>query len=122
MDTLVFYQRCIKEVLSEYRTLDTDWSQIKLIFDDVRHNYMVVRVGWFKHKRIHRCLVHVEICDDQIIVQANDTEHLLDEALIDLGVPKQKIIPGFVPTEFLAYGAVETATLKIDATPLRDVA
>jgi len=115
MDTVTFYRRCIKQLLSEYQTLSNEWSQIKLLFDDHSLNYMVVRVGWFKHKRIHLCLIHMEIVGDTIMVQANNTEHLLDEYLMELGIPKAKIIPGFVPAEALAYAEPAASLLPMAA-------
>ena len=96
---LVFYQQCIKEILSEYERLSTEWSEVELLFDDERKRYMVLRVGWFKHKRVHRCLIHIDICDDKVMIQANNTEYLIDNELIDRGISKEKIIFAFLPPE-----------------------
>jgi len=49
------------------------------------------------------------------MVQANNTELLLDEDLMELGIPKAKIIPGFVPAEALAYPEPAASPLAMAA-------
>lgn len=101
---IALYQKCIKELLSQYTRLNTPETKIVLNFDDERKTYLVMRVGWFeRYKRIHRCLVHIEICGDIVVIQANNTEDPLDSDPIALGIPKDKIRLGFIPSDFLAY-------------------
>jgi hypothetical protein len=100
---LTLYQSCIKHVLSEYQALHTQWSEVELIFDDEHHHYMAYRLGWFNHKRIHFCLVHIDICDDMVIIQANNTEDMIDEELIEQGIPKDKICLGLLPPDVREY-------------------
>ncbi|MBO0615037.1 XisI protein [Thiothrix fructosivorans] len=110
METPVaFYQRCIKQVLSEYGTLKTDDSETQLIFDDERMHYLVMWLGWRGHKRIHECAIHIDIVKDQIVIQWNDTEELLDETLMDMGVPKTAICLGTIPPEFRDAPLMEDA-------------
>jgi len=49
------------------------------------------------------------------MVQANNTELLLDEDLMELGIPKAKIIHGFVPAEALAYPEPAASPLAMAA-------
>ncbi len=102
-EVVKLYQTSIKRVLSEYHTLQTQWSEVELIFDDEHQHYMAYRVGWFKHKRIHFCLVHIDICGDLVIIQANNTEDLIDEELIEHGIPKDKICLGLLPPDVREY-------------------
>ena len=99
METSVaFYQRCIKQILSEYESLQTDQLSTELIFDDERKHYLVMWLGWNGYKRIHECAIHIDIVDDKIVIQWNDTEELLEDSLMSLGIPKQDIILGTIPT------------------------
>jgi len=93
------YQDCIKRLLSRYQALHTPWSKVKLIFDDEHRHYMAFRVGWIQHKRIHFCLVHIDICDDMVVIQVNNTEDLIDEELVTLGIPQDKICLGLLPPD-----------------------
>ena len=95
--SLTFYQECVKKRLSEYEDSHPEWTKTELIFDDKRRRYIVMSVGWLGEKRVHHCLVHIDICDDRIVIQANNTEDLLDEELADLGIPAENIEFGFIP-------------------------
>ena len=102
---LEFYKRCIKHLLAEYQSLKNDWSEVELLFDDERMHYMALRVGWFNQKRIYLCLVHIDICDTMIVIQANNTEDLIDDELIEMGIPKEKMCLGLLPPEVREYAA-----------------
>ena len=99
MDKITFFQQCVKEMLGDFATLSNRWSDVELIFDDTRRRYIVMRVGWHQAKRVHRCLVHIDIVDESILIQANNTEEEIKEDLIALGVPGEVIILGFLPPE-----------------------
>ncbi len=101
--TLAFYQQCIRTVLTQYESLHTKSSQIELLFDDERMRYMAIRVGWLKHKRIHLCLVHIDICDETIMIQCNNTEDMVATELVDMGIPRENIGLGFIPPEARPY-------------------
>jgi hypothetical protein len=94
-----FYKHCIKKLLSEYEPLKSPWSNIELLFDDERMSYMAMRVGWLKHKRIHLCLVHIDILGDKMVIQCNNTENMVVTELVEMGIPKENISCGFIPPE-----------------------
>ncbi|MBV7337583.1 XisI protein [Chloroflexi bacterium TSY] len=93
------YKKCVKELLLPYESLHTERSKVELIFDDERMRYMAVRVGWSDRKRLHLCLVHIDICDNKIIIQCNNTEDLIISELEEMGVPRPDICSGFLPPE-----------------------
>ena len=97
--TVEDYKRCVKQLLSAYESLHTERSQVDLLFDDERMHYMAVRVGWANRKRLHLCLVHIDICDDMIVIQCNNTEDLIATELEEMGIPRHKISLGFLPPE-----------------------
>ena len=103
--TVTFYQDCIKRLLSEYESLQTEETDIELIFDDERQRYLVMRVGWVEHKRIHLCLVHIELRNHTIIIQANNTEEQLDDELVEMGIPREDIRLGLLPPDVQEYAA-----------------
>lgn len=96
------YKNCVKELLSSYESLRTEHSQVELLFDDERMHYMAVRVGWTNRKRLHLCLMHIDICDDKIIIQCNNTEDVIVTELMEMGIPRQQICSGFLPPEVRA--------------------
>jgi len=60
---------------------------------------MVIQVGWYQQRRIHVCLVHIDIINDVLILQCNNTEEPVAAELVKMGVPKDSIGLGFVPPE-----------------------
>ena len=97
--TIESYQHCIKQVLSSYQRNTPDGIKIDLVFDDERKHYLAVRVGWFHQKSVYLSLVHLDICDGMVIIQANNTEDLIDEELVALGIPRERICLGVLPPE-----------------------
>lgn len=103
-NSIEFYQTCIKNLLTEYRSLSTEEMKISLSFDDERMCYLVLRVGWFqRYTRIHRCLIHIDVIADLIVIQANNTEEELIPELVKMGIPRHVIRNGAVPDDFWAY-------------------
>jgi|688.fasta_scaffold232869_2 hypothetical protein len=109
-----FYQRCIKKLLCEYEEFAPDWAKTELIFDDERRRYIVLHVGWLKEKHIHHCLVHMDIVDDKIVIQENNTEDLLKTDLIEMGVPAEKIELGFIPAKAWTFAQPIDKTLVLE--------
>ena len=83
--------------------MQTEETDIELIFDDERQRYLVMRVGWIQHKRIHLCLVHIELRNHTIIIQANNTEEQLDDELVEMGIPREDIRLGLLPPDVQEY-------------------
>ncbi len=110
---IAFYQTCIKALLEEYRSLSTPETTVKVSFDDERLCYLVMRVGWFQRDtRIHRCLIHLEILDGIVVIQANNTEDELIPELVRMGIPRKHIRNGLVPEDFLAYAEQQEQVLQ----------
>lgn len=99
MDTLDNYRRIIKEVLEAYRQIPYSYADIQCqaVFDNERASYLLVTLGWDGVKRIHGCLVHIDLIDEKIWVQRDDTEDGVTDELVAAGIPKDKIVLGFHP-------------------------
>ncbi|TAE58845.1 MAG: XisI protein [Nostocales cyanobacterium] len=99
MDTLDNFRQIIKEVLIPYTQIPYSYGVIecKTVFDEENDSYLLITLGWQDHKRIHGCLVHLDIIDGKIWVQRDDTEDGVTYELEAAGVPKDKIVLGFHP-------------------------
>ena len=97
MDKLERYRAAIQKVLTEYASVPVASGEIdsQLIFDKERDRYQVVSVGWAGHRRVHGCVLHLDIINDKIWVQHNTTELQIGQELVALGIPKEDIILGF---------------------------
>jgi hypothetical protein len=101
MDTLDTHRQIIKNVLSDYVRLQYAYGEIhnETIFDREADRYMVVSVGWQKVKRIHGCLIHIDIINGKVWIQRDGTEYGIANELVAAGIPKDQIVLGFYAPE-----------------------
>jgi hypothetical protein len=60
-------------------------------------------VGWENDKRVHGCLVHMDIIDGKIWIQRDGTEDGMALDLVRAGIPKQEIVLAFHPPHRRPY-------------------
>ena len=98
MDKLERYRQIIRDVLSQY--LDIDYANVdaknRAAFDVETDQYIIISVGWEnKNRRVHGCLIHVEIMDGLVWVQRDGTEYGVTNDLVEAGIAKLDIMLGF---------------------------
>jgi hypothetical protein len=72
--------------------------EYQAIADVVRNHFQLVRLGWIENKYFHFVLMHFDIKPDgKIWFQLNNTEIMVDQALLQRGVEKTDIVLGFQP-------------------------
>lgn len=97
MDTLDTYRQIIQNVLMEYVQLQYAYGEIQneTIFDREADRYLVMSVGWQNVRRIHGCLIHIDIINDKVWIQRDGTEHGIANELVAAGMQKDRIVLGF---------------------------
>ncbi|MBI3912872.1 MAG: XisI protein [Chloroflexi bacterium] len=97
MDTLDPYRQIAQNVLKEYVRIQYAYGNIEneAVFDRESDHYMVVSVGWQDVKRIHGCLIHLDIINGKVWIQRDGTEHGIARELEKAGIPKDHIVLGF---------------------------
>jgi hypothetical protein len=105
MDKLSCYRQYIQKILREYAAIPIANGEIECqtIFDLQSDRYQVVNVGWDGYRRVHGCVLHLDIKDGKIWIQHNATELHIGKELIELGVPKEDIVLGFQPEYARSY-------------------
>src|SRR5829696_334598 len=105
MDTLETYRQIIETVLTEYAKIPYAYGDIQTesIFDRKNDHYLLINMGWNKDRRIHGCLVHIEILNDKVWIQRDGTEEGIVVVLEQAGIPKDRIVLGFRPPEIRKY-------------------
>jgi hypothetical protein len=73
------------------------------IFDRDRDRYVLLTTGWERGKRVHSCLVHVDLIDGKFWIQLDGTEHGIATELEAAGVPRERIVLGFKPVELRRF-------------------
>ncbi|MGI0483556.1 element excision factor XisI family protein [Geminocystis sp. CENA526] len=71
----VNYAQLIEDILTRHSVNDiNNGIEIQLIFDQKRHHYQVLNIGWQDQKRIYGVIIHVDLKGDKIWIQRDGTE------------------------------------------------
>lgn len=105
MDTRTEYRELVQQVLDEYTRVPYAHGDITIetIFDTQADRYLLMTVGWDGPRRVHGCLVHIDIHQGKIWIQRDGTEEGIATVLVNAGVPKEQIVLGFQPAEIRRY-------------------
>jgi hypothetical protein len=105
MDSLETYREIIERVLSDYAAVPYAHGDFKteVVFDRVRDRYLLIDVGWDGKRRVHGCIVHIDIIDGKLWIQRDGTEQGIALDLEQAGIPKEHIVLGFREPELRQY-------------------
>ena len=97
MDRLESYRKIICTVLRSY--IDITYANVTVknrqIFDRETDRYIILSEGWNHQQHLHSCLIHVEIINNKVWIQLDNTEDSIAEELIQSGIPQSEIVLGF---------------------------
>src|SRR3954464_13491358 len=97
MDSLDRYREAIREILIGHTKVPFAHGEIGLepVIDRDADRYLLMIVGRQNGRRVHGCLVHMDIIDGKIWIQRDGTEVGIANELVAAGVPKDQIVLGF---------------------------
>jgi XisI protein len=106
MERLNQYREIIQAFLeaSIDESSDDPNFETQLICDRDRDHYQLVSLGWQGHRRFYGVLIHLDIKDGKVWIQRNDTDRLIAQELMALGVAREDIVLGLQP----AYARADT--------------
>src|SRR5438034_1623157 len=99
MDTVERYCHLVQGIIAEYAQIPYAHGDIQCetVTDRASDRYLLMLVGWEGIRRVHGCLIHVDIIDGKIWIQRDGTERGVARDLIDAGVPRDQIVLAFQP-------------------------
>ncbi|MDZ4718616.1 MAG: XisI protein [Roseiflexaceae bacterium] len=97
MDTRTSYRHIIENILTDYASVPYAYSDIEqqTIFDRDGDHYLVMLVGRDGIRRVHGCLVHIDLVDGKAYIQRDGTEVGIATMLMRDGIPKEHIVLAF---------------------------
>jgi hypothetical protein len=97
MDTAESDRQLIESIIREYARIPYSYGEIdrQTIFDRVQDHYLLMLAGWEGIRRVHGCLLHVDLIDGKFWIQRDGTERGIAQDLLDAGVPKSRIVLAF---------------------------
>jgi len=105
MGTLDTYRKLIEQLLTDYAQIPYAYGDVQRqpIFDREGDRYLLMLVGWEGIRRVHGCLIHVDIVNGKIWIQRDGTEHGIAQELLEAGIPKDQIVLAFRSPEMRQY-------------------
>ncbi|MFB2934950.1 XisI protein [Aerosakkonemataceae cyanobacterium BLCC-F154] len=97
MDRVGEYREIIERILTAHARIPYSHGEIesKLIIDRDRNNFVLMVSGWDGKRRVHGCVVHVEIINNKIWIQRDGIENGITDELVAAGIPKEQIVLAF---------------------------
>ncbi len=104
MDTEQLSQ-VVMRVLESYSLLSSPSNPVqpKLLFDTTHHRYQLLKYGWEGSKRFFYVVVYIDVKDNLIWIQDDNTEVGIASLLLKEGVPKDSIVLAFHPPQLRQY-------------------
>jgi hypothetical protein len=107
MDRIEQYRRIIEKVLTEtlafLKSGGDPGMEYKLLFDRERDSYALVAVGFSGKRRIHHFLIHLEIINGKVWLQADNTDFEIAKDLEKAGLSRNEIVLGFQEPKVRPY-------------------
>jgi hypothetical protein len=105
MDQLARYRQIIKDLITRYAQIKPAYGNIDIetIFDEANDHYEMMYTGWDEHRRIHGCVLHIDIRDSKVWIQHDGIEGGVAEELVSAGIPRDQIVLGFQPPAMRQY-------------------
>ncbi|MEM8534682.1 MAG: XisI protein [Chloroflexota bacterium] len=111
MDRLTQYRTIISQALHDYAQIPYAYGEIesKVIIDKDQNEFLIVNVGWNERRRVHGCLIHVELRDGKVWIQRDGTEEGIVKTLLQAGIPKEHIVLAFQHVQRRQYSGYAAA-------------
>ncbi len=105
MDKLTQFYQIIYPILKEYAEFKYRYGDVRrhLVVSDDKLHYLLITWGWENRRRLHGCIVHLEIIDDKIWIHEDGLEDGIANDLVRAGIPKSEIVLGFHPPKVRPY-------------------
>ena len=98
MDTLIKQRQALTQIIQDHGQYQPSHDNLKTvaICDPQTDNYLLIDLGWGQTGRVHAVVIHAQIIQGKIWVQVDGTEDGITPQLLELGIPKQQIVLGFM--------------------------
>lgn len=111
MDRIAIFRKTIEEAFDEYANYPhlPEGVRYDKIMDDKNDRYQLVRLGWTTKRRVYAVIFHVDIINDKIWVQQDNTEVAIANLLLEKGIQKSEIVLGYYSERRRKYSDFATA-------------
>lgn len=83
--------------------------QFETVFDRESDRYLLMILGRENERRVHGCIIHIDIINGKLWIQRDGTENGIANELVRSGVPKDHIVLGFRSSEIRKHSGFAAA-------------
>lgn len=104
------YRQAVMQFLTQSvgQSGDRESIETQQIFDLQSDRYLILSLGWRGQERVYNVLIHLDIRDEKVWIQRNQTESEIEAELIALGIPQTDIVRGLIPPEYRALAGLNS--------------
>lgn len=73
---------------------------METIFDEPHDRYQLVAIGWQGNRRVHGCVIHIDLKGEKVWIQHDSTDADIANTLVEMGIPAEHIVLGFQPEHY----------------------
>lgn len=98
MAKLENYRNLIIDRLQKHAQYQPSHGKIEplLVCDPITDNYLLLDTGWDRTGRVHSVVLHLRIVGEKIWIESDGTERGIALELLELQIPKEDIVLGFI--------------------------
>ena len=102
MARVVHYRTLIKRLLEQHAQYvpATGHIEMETIFDEPHDRYQLMAIGWQGHRRVHGCVIHIDLKGEKVWIQHDSTDADIANTLVEMGIPAEHIVLGFQPEHY----------------------
>lgn len=99
MDTIVDLNEIVSVTMDSYadRCPLSEGLELERVYNVDAGHFELLCVGWENQRRVHGCILHLDVKDDKVWIQHDGTEDGIASALVAAGIPKDQIVLAFHP-------------------------
>ena len=100
----------LESLAADYNAMPNIKLEYQAIADKERGHFQLVKLGWLDRQYVHMVLLHFDVKPDgKVWIQLYDTEKLVGQELMDLGIDKNDLVLGFKPAYMRPFTGFATA-------------
>ncbi|MGH9845757.1 MAG: XisI protein [Blastocatellia bacterium] len=105
MDNIERYREIARRIITAHTEMASPRNDIQYqtIFDQPNDRYILMLQGWDGRRRIHACIIHIDIIGGKFWIQHDGTDYGVANELFNAGVPKDHIVLGFKSPQLRRY-------------------
>jgi len=96
MDKSLKYTEILTQVLRKESAIQPRLQKLKLssVCDQESGQFLIIMTGWEKQTWTNTILFHAQLLNDKIVIEDDNFEQGLTNALIQAGIPPEDIVTG----------------------------